>query len=442
METRERLARYIRPAISLGTDTSSRAPSTQSLRPPRLKAACENCNVAKVGALHSPGSQSRAALTYFCLLQVKCSGQRSGCDRCVSLSAQCIYTESRVGKVGGPRGKRKKTLENEARARLAAAATATGTGFGGAGLSTALQKTLSGDIGRGCDLFADLPGLDIPDLDFGVSTTGMLDSGAGLDYDDIIICPELELTSPPGLSDRFSVPMMSSASSCASSASPGVTFSPYSSPRGRLDSRRVQTAGYRACTESTDRNDTDNSQGKPQSRRSDESSVVLAVLQLASALEEYIAAGLALPDIVLGITRRATDRLASLAEALLERRRQALSLDSPSTRIFALFIMVLEQTADLLEAACDKLLAGEERDDSTIPLSPLGMSIGAFGSFQPDPSERRAWQAGVVVKEVRNAVTVLGRVGELAGGERVFPELDEIEDRFAAIEERADAAKR
>lgn len=41
-------------------------------------------------------------------MQVRCSGEQTGCNRCQSLRCECIYEESRVGKVQGNRGRRRK----------------------------------------------------------------------------------------------------------------------------------------------------------------------------------------------------------------------------------------------------------------------------------------------------------------------------------------------
>ncbi|KAF2789635.1 hypothetical protein K505DRAFT_378094, partial [Melanomma pulvis-pyrius CBS 109.77] len=60
--------------------------SSHQPKPPKLRSACNQCNAAKV----------------------KCSGDRRGCTRCVGLNVECIYLESRVGKVQGVRAKRKK----------------------------------------------------------------------------------------------------------------------------------------------------------------------------------------------------------------------------------------------------------------------------------------------------------------------------------------------
>lgn len=43
------------------------------------------------------------------LLKVKCTGEHDGCARCRNLNTECVYAESRVGKVQGSRSKRRKT---------------------------------------------------------------------------------------------------------------------------------------------------------------------------------------------------------------------------------------------------------------------------------------------------------------------------------------------
>ncbi|KAL5364123.1 hypothetical protein BJX96DRAFT_156797 [Aspergillus floccosus] len=43
------------------------------------------------------------------MVQVRCSGERTGCARCLSLGYSCVYSESRVGKVQGNRARRRPT---------------------------------------------------------------------------------------------------------------------------------------------------------------------------------------------------------------------------------------------------------------------------------------------------------------------------------------------
>ncbi|KAE8376883.1 hypothetical protein BDV26DRAFT_224726 [Aspergillus bertholletiae] len=70
---------------------------TISKRPPKLRAACNECHAAKV----------------------RCSGEKTGCQRCANLGLDCIFSISRIGKVPGKRSK-----ANRAAAAAAAAITA------------------------------------------------------------------------------------------------------------------------------------------------------------------------------------------------------------------------------------------------------------------------------------------------------------------------------
>ncbi|RDW70878.1 Zn(II)2Cys6 transcription factor domain-containing protein [Aspergillus mulundensis] len=54
-----------------------------SKRPPKLRAACNECHAAKV----------------------RCSGEKTGCQRCSNLRLKCAFSISRIGKVPGKRSK-------------------------------------------------------------------------------------------------------------------------------------------------------------------------------------------------------------------------------------------------------------------------------------------------------------------------------------------------
>lgn len=72
--------------------SSRRSTDDQRSSRVKLRAACNQCHDSKI----------------------RCSGERFGCNRCQTLGCECIYEESRVGKVQGNRGRRRKTrLETE-----------------------------------------------------------------------------------------------------------------------------------------------------------------------------------------------------------------------------------------------------------------------------------------------------------------------------------------
>ncbi|KAI1120232.1 hypothetical protein F5Y10DRAFT_273263 [Nemania abortiva] len=68
-------------------------PPTDGARPVRLRSACNNCHGAKT----------------------KCSGQKTGCERCAVLEVPCKYEISMVGKVSGARAKNRRRPDSSAR---------------------------------------------------------------------------------------------------------------------------------------------------------------------------------------------------------------------------------------------------------------------------------------------------------------------------------------
>ncbi|RYP13123.1 hypothetical protein DL767_010882 [Monosporascus sp. MG133] len=63
------------------------------MRPVRFRSACDGCNASKT----------------------KCSGETTGCVRCSSLQLRCHYSESRVGRVPGIRGRNRRREDQEQR---------------------------------------------------------------------------------------------------------------------------------------------------------------------------------------------------------------------------------------------------------------------------------------------------------------------------------------
>ncbi|RYP04564.1 hypothetical protein DL764_004372 [Monosporascus ibericus] len=63
------------------------------MRPVRYRSACDGCNASKT----------------------KCSGETTGCVRCSSLQLRCHYSESRVGRVPGIRGRNRRREDHEQR---------------------------------------------------------------------------------------------------------------------------------------------------------------------------------------------------------------------------------------------------------------------------------------------------------------------------------------
>ncbi|KAI9375782.1 hypothetical protein BJX61DRAFT_539513 [Aspergillus egyptiacus] len=70
-----------------------------SKRPPKLRSACNECHAAKV----------------------RCSGEKTGCQRCANLRLKCAFSISRIGKVPGKRSKANRVSVSAAAAAPASA---------------------------------------------------------------------------------------------------------------------------------------------------------------------------------------------------------------------------------------------------------------------------------------------------------------------------------
>lgn len=152
-------------------------------------------------------------------------------------------------------------------------------------------------------------------------------------------------------------------------------------------------------------------------RMTNDTQCVLVCADIISTLESYIAAHLAVLDIILELGSSVVDRLQTLIN---------MHPGPPGYRFLALLAVILSQLIDLLEAGCTTFLAEERlrtRHTSFLPMtgqSKRGFTRGAgsgltFGAFQMDASERRAKRFQVVLRELRNTEKFLQIVMQLAG---------------------------
>ena len=74
----------------------------------KLRTACDHCHASKVSIIHVFMSGWIRGIDPSSF-QVRCSGEKDGCKRCQNLDHECVYSESRVGKVPGIRNRNKRT---------------------------------------------------------------------------------------------------------------------------------------------------------------------------------------------------------------------------------------------------------------------------------------------------------------------------------------------
>jgi hypothetical protein len=122
------------------------------------------------------------------------------------------------------------------------------------------------------------------------------------------------------------------------------------------------------------------------------------------SLEKYLYDELKVLDIILGIVKRAVDRLHPLVDLHLAHR---------DPKSFSLFGIILYQIVQLFEAGCSSFLVGghAESHDQILP-DPLsgGLHDLAFGSFAMNPDEERQRRSRLVLRELRSVEDLLRKI--------------------------------
>lgn len=360
-----------------------------------------------------------------------------------------------MGKVTGLRGKRKKTLENEARDRNAPSGLGIISQGGGSEPIVVPNDPNSSDLNwpacleqtPNCDAESrdnvgemhmqyedhdtEVMTMEPPNFNFHSqlsAASDLLGPSIDFNYDDSMSYSPMEFASPP-TAPSLSIQTTTSPSSVGQALTPD---SPHYLPFGRQQPQKPSRQTIQNYPQSHQQNHQQRHRNSappihqnipvteprhaPQRSESD-SQCVVACAQLITTLENYVSADLKVLDIVLGLTRRASDNLIELVE-----QQQT----SPSGgRCVALFGVIMVQIIDLLEAGSFKLVGEIRRasvDDSAsapkgLGASLMGASMGPFGglaNFQVDPQEQLAWQGRVVLKELHHAGDALMKVEALA----------------------------
>ncbi|KAI1778798.1 hypothetical protein F4818DRAFT_402493 [Hypoxylon cercidicola] len=400
-------------------------------KPPRLRSACNQCNAAKV----------------------KCTGEREGCSRCKTLHTECIYTESRVGKVQGLRSKRKK-LELQQSASRVSSVDRDQTDVTVTNPSTTQSpkrhapnspeqnhqqwseswvspetwtydvQMLDGALSNFSDILEDAT------LGSPANTSG----GPG----DLVSNEHVGTTSDVGAmgytlgfpNDRTS--SISSSSGISSAATQSIrnrnSISSPSMPTIAPDpTRGLPTPN--SCPVTTPpqakrpRRDPELDPEPPEQNFAKlDSRCVLACAHILATLENYLLSELKALDLILEAIRKATIELKKLVQ---------LQQQSRCDRCIILFTAIMFQVIELLEVGSRPLPESEED-------FPGGFAAGmqthfvpalGFGAFSPTAEEQRAWRSQLVrreyrhVSEILSSVTVLARLGPR--GASLAPEMVE-----------------
>jgi hypothetical protein len=187
---------------------------------------------------------------------------------------------------------------------------------------------------------------------------------------------------------------------------------PASPPTQQTEPRRLQTPTARPPP---------NPIPHPQRDLSD-SQFVIDCTQIVGDLENYIAADLKSFKIVLGLVKRALERVFQLSDTQQAARNM---------RCTILLTAIMYQIVELLDVCytmqSDDSHSNPQSNPSPFSLRPAtslllpGLGIGDFGI---DAEEQRAWRSQMILKEVRQAGEVLRKMKMLAakGPEQMHPD--------------------
>ncbi|KAF2690566.1 hypothetical protein K458DRAFT_60637 [Lentithecium fluviatile CBS 122367] len=369
------------------SSSSIHHPNSHQTKPPRLRAACNQCNAAKV----------------------KCSGERSGCGRCQSLRVDCIYVESRVGKVQGVRLKRKKpepetvTVGETTRSR--------------SNSTQAAEDERTDEPETNGSTVPDVPS---PKPQLQGSRDQLLPgwSPRQWSWDDSL----LPFDAPGSIFHHEDGTMgmgngepssTTSASACESRLS-SIDFSslgtadlPPQPSNPLLSASSFSSLNRTPSLRSTE----PVSNERPRAKAKIDSKCVLALANILINLENYLLSDLRVLDLILNTVRSVTEEIRNIVHYQQKSR---------CDRCMFLFITIMHQVVILLEAGASVVFEAEavEHDregmlDGATNLIPMGrFGFGAFSSFNAE--EQLSWKIHRIRKECQNSGELLAQIVALA----------------------------
>lgn len=356
----------------------------------KLRAACNLCNAAKV----------------------KCTGDRSGCTRCQHLSLQCIYTESRVGKVPGTRAKKnRRPVEHNA------ADTADPTGPISVDQQPG-QTTTTTTTAERPPIHSNLVNSDLDWMDdFQNPYENGFGSMDGVTFESIM--SDFDPTDE-GRRNTTSSHESSVASPDENDISQsGESIMPTAGAFHRMTSQNgLSSNEHTRIYDTTERLPNRTTLPKPgagqppteqkQSYKNVDSHCVLACTEIINNLERYVLAELKALDLCLTIVRPANEDLRRLVDTQKASR---------NFRCMALFSVIMYQIVELFEVGCAAfILEGIGGPEKMLPewLRSGGTSGLGLGAFRMGAKEQRAWRTDIVLKDVQQSVEILQSIVTLA----------------------------
>ncbi|ETS77608.1 hypothetical protein PFICI_09670 [Pestalotiopsis fici W106-1] len=341
----------------------------------------------------------RSACNKCCIAKVKCSGEKTGCARCRNTGDKCVYMESRVGKVQGPRRKTRDTSRNEPRHHQQDRT----------GLSLAQPASVI-TVATGDELQEHDP-VEL------IRWSG--------DWH----LAQLETSSPAEFRDNLS--------SGAETRHNSTDVSMYTSPEGfgmpvvdpNLENFLLEFPVPRDSLEPTSTASSGDASASPslgmRPRTEADSQCCLDCCHIIADLENYIMSDLRNFKIILGIIRNVLQRLAQLIE-----HQQS----SVNHRCLLLLKTLMYQILELMEAGRKSIIAEKTRERQR-SLASGGTGLG-LGDYSIDAEEQSTLRVQTVIKEVRRATELLSKMKSLSDGSGPLSDRTARENHYIDLEDR------
>ncbi|KAH8722613.1 hypothetical protein GQ44DRAFT_354941 [Phaeosphaeriaceae sp. PMI808] len=347
-------------------------------------------------ASRQPTMKLRAACNSCCAAKVKCSGQKTGCERCCSIGSPCVYLESRVGKVPGVRAKRK---QSQSQSQLQSQIQSRSQSQPQSQSQSQLQSQSHQSQGLVAVTHPDHQPTYTQHTDHPVTPAPSSHDSNFLasDYDDILSWGnDAELADA---SHDVSQYMNDSTMAAMDFSMQDLLETPPSSvntvegpdaPTGSRSQTMPLSLGLRP-------------------RNEQDSQCILECCYIISDLENYIMSDLKAFRILLGIVRKALASLTTLV---------GFQQESRSLRCLFLFSTIMYQVLEMLEstvANVENTSQSQHISGPSLLSSGLRMPQLGFGDFGLDHSEQAAWRLQTISKEVRRSMEVLKKIQILSG---------------------------
>ncbi|KAF2681266.1 hypothetical protein K458DRAFT_343898 [Lentithecium fluviatile CBS 122367] len=356
---------------------------------PRLRFACNQCYAAKL----------------------KCTGEHNGCTRCRTLRTECVYTESRVGKVRGIRRKKRQDQQS-----LPAATSSTVTSqdqrTGDVTTSSALSLRVPPPTPSAPGtMLQPRPNTWVPNSSWG---DAMLNLDESLTFEAILedgtIASCMNTSSISDVANcSYQITETANSTGFGQSLSnylPPSAFSGQQTHRGR-NSLSLYSPFPTPPSTTNSAHATPPEETPKQDLSKLDSRCVLASTQILVTLENYLLSELKALDLILTTVSKAADDLKKLVQ---------LQHESRCDRCIILFTIIMLQIVALLEAGSNTAAdnGSDIMSDILTGTQPtFGPSFG-LGAFVLTSEEQKSWRSRIVTKEYRHVGDILSSLMVLA----------------------------